>query len=190
MDSSERSSAGICRPACPIRVKRPTVFKETVFPPVLGPVMTNKSKSVPSSMSIGTTFFLSNRGCRPLRSFKRCSVLKIGKVPFSSMARAALAKIKSSVVISRWFSASASVCSPACALRSARIVSISSFSFKSSSFSSLLSDTTAAGSMKKVEPVEDWSCTMPGTCPLYSALTGMQYRSFRMVTTASCRYVR
>ena len=40
----------------PISVNSPTVFKHTVLPPVLGPVMTRRSKFLPSSTSIGTTF--------------------------------------------------------------------------------------------------------------------------------------
>ena len=35
--------------------------------------------------------------------------------------------------------------------------------------------------MNRVEPVEDWSWIMPGTWLLYSAFTGMQYRSPLMV---------
>src|SRR5665648_229786 len=34
---------------------RPTTFCATVFPPVLGPVITNVSKSIPSSTVRGTT---------------------------------------------------------------------------------------------------------------------------------------
>ena len=58
-----------------------------------------------------------------------------------------------------------------------------------SSLSSLFKLTTAIGSIKRVEPVDDWSCIMPGTLPLASAFTGRQYLPSRMVTTASCRYV-
>ena len=65
--SSERSDAGICRPDCPISVSRPTVFKETVLPPVFGPVTISRRKSSPSRTSIGTTFFGSSNGWRPLR---------------------------------------------------------------------------------------------------------------------------
>ena len=68
-------------------------------------------------------------------------------------------------------------------LSAARIFSISSCSFIKSSLSSLFKLTTAIGSIKRVEPVDDWSCIMPGTLPLASALPS------RMVTTASCRYV-
>ena len=49
-------------------VKRPTVFRVTVFPPVFGPVITNVLKDVPSSSEIGTAFLGSKRGC--LASFK------------------------------------------------------------------------------------------------------------------------
>ena len=46
--SSDPSKAGMWRPACPMRVKSPTVFRDTVLPPVLGPVTTKRSKSLPS----------------------------------------------------------------------------------------------------------------------------------------------
>ena len=59
---SECSNAGMLSPACAIRVRSPTVFKETVLPPVLGPVMISRLKSVPRYMSIGTTVCGSIRG--------------------------------------------------------------------------------------------------------------------------------
>ena len=65
--SSERSEAGMCNPACPISVNNPTVFKETVFPPVLGPVMISREKSFPRVTVMGTTFRASSRGWRPFR---------------------------------------------------------------------------------------------------------------------------
>ena len=80
-DNSLLSFAGMWSPACPIKVKSPTVFKETVLPPVFGPVTINRSKSVPRWMSIGTTRFGSNNGWRPLRMRMRPSVLKTGAVP-------------------------------------------------------------------------------------------------------------
>ena len=81
MASSERSPAGMCRPDCPIRVSRPTVFKETVFPPVFGPVTISCRKSAPRRTSIGTTFLGSKRGWRPLRILIRPSSLKTGATP-------------------------------------------------------------------------------------------------------------
>ena len=102
----------------------------------------------------------------------------------------AFAKMKSSVV-STWKSVnSSSVNSDAFALNSARMASISACSFNSSSRISLFNLTTAAGSIKRVEPVADWSCTMPGTCDLYSALTGRQYLPEREVMTKSCKQLR
>ncbi len=41
------SRAGMWSPACPIRDKSPTVFKETVLPPVFGPVTISRVKSEP-----------------------------------------------------------------------------------------------------------------------------------------------
>ena len=97
--SSERSRAGIWSPACPIRVNNPTVFKDTVLPPVFGPVTIRRSKASPSVTVIGTTFFLSNNGCRPSRMWMRPSVLKTGLLAFMLIARLPLAKIKSSSVM-------------------------------------------------------------------------------------------
>ena len=43
----------------PIRVKSPTVFRETVLPPVFGPVTISRANSSPRVRpSMGTTFFL------------------------------------------------------------------------------------------------------------------------------------
>ena len=92
-----------------MRVKSPTVFRDTVLPPVLGPVMTNRSKSWPRLMSMGTTFFLFNKGCRPLRMLMYLSSLNKGSVAFMSMASSAFAKIKSSKVMIFRFAFSSSV---------------------------------------------------------------------------------
>ena len=50
--------------------------------------------------------------------------------------------------------------------------SISFFSFSVHCFNSLPASTTAMGSMNSVEPVPDWSWTMPGTDARHSAFTG------------------
>ena len=50
---------------------------------------------------------------------------------------------------------------------------ISCCSASVSCLTSLLSSTTAIGSMKSVAPVADWSWTMPGKRERYSCLTGM-----------------
>ena len=96
--SSERSSAGMCSPDCPISVKSPTVFRETVFPPVFGPVTIKRSKSAPKWTSIGTTVFLFNNGCLPLRISMYRLLLNNGRDAFISIASAARAKIKSKIV--------------------------------------------------------------------------------------------
>ena len=62
-DISLRSPAGIIRPHIAIIESRPNVLIETVLPPVLGPVITRVSKSLPSMISTGTTFFGSMSGC-------------------------------------------------------------------------------------------------------------------------------
>ena len=72
---------------------------------------------------------------------------------------------------------------------SARMRSISFFSWAASSRSSLLAFTTPMGSMKKVEPEEDTSWTRPGTSFLCSLFTGTTKRSLRWVMMASWRYL-
>ena len=49
------SSVGIISPHIVIRVKSPIVLRVTVLPPVLGPVITSVSYSLPNSTVIGTT---------------------------------------------------------------------------------------------------------------------------------------
>ena len=68
-----------------------------------------------------------------------------------------------------------------------RSISFSSLAW--SSLSSLLAFTTPMGSMKKVAPEEDTSCTRPGTSFLCSDLTGTTKRSLRWVMMASWRYL-
>ena len=59
-------------------------------------------------------------------------------------------------------------------LRAASTISISFCSRISSSRSSLFNLMMAMGSIKRVEPVADWSWTMPWKLLLYSAFTGRQ----------------
>ena len=79
--SSDRSEAGMWSPDCPIKVRSPTVFKETVLPPVFGPVTIKSLKSLPSVTSIGTTFFLSSSGWRPFLIWRYPSLLNVGATP-------------------------------------------------------------------------------------------------------------
>ena len=51
----EPSPAGTCKPDWAIKASRPTVFKATVLPPVLGPVTTRIRNRTPRLRSIGTT---------------------------------------------------------------------------------------------------------------------------------------
>ena len=56
------ADAGICIPDCAISVSSPTVFSVTVFPPVLGPVISSVVYSFPILMLIGTAVCGSNSG--------------------------------------------------------------------------------------------------------------------------------
>ena len=89
----ESSFAGMCRPHWAIRVMSPRVFRVTVLPPVLGPVMTRVSNRSPSSRSLTTAFFGSSRGCLAPRRRKYLSDSR-GSVHSSfsdSLARAKMA---------------------------------------------------------------------------------------------------
>ena len=88
-------SAGMPSPLQAIHVRRPTVFNVTVFPPVLGPVITNVLKSWPSDKEIGTAVFWSNNGCLALFNTIILSVFKFGILPLIDLVYLALAKIKS-----------------------------------------------------------------------------------------------
>ena len=49
------SPAGMCMPDWAIRHSRPVVLRQTVLPPVFGPVMMSRLKPKPRRMSMGTT---------------------------------------------------------------------------------------------------------------------------------------
>ena len=166
--------AGMWSPACPIRVKRPTVFRETVLPPVFGPVMMRRLNSCPSHMLIGTTFSFGIRGWRPSLISTMRSVLKSGFEACIEEARRAFAKTKSSVASIFWFASSSAVNGASRALRDASIFAISCCSASVSSRYSLFKRTATRGSMKTVEPVELWSCTTPGSLVLNSLFTARQ----------------
>ena len=124
---------------------------------MFGPVITRSSKSFPRFMSIGTTFFLSMRGCLPFLIFILRSRLNTGSVALISFASSAFAKIKSSTGSTSTSYLSSSMQPAASFERAASTFSISFASSIISSLSSLLYLTTTAGSTNKVEPVEDWS---------------------------------
>ena len=140
-----------------MREKRPTVFKDTVFPPVFGPVIISWLKPVPSSMFIGTTFFGSKSGCRAPFMMIFLFFENFGLEAFMPWASFARAKMKSSRVRSLTFVPRAPVCSAVWALSASRMRSISSCSFIISWESSLFICTTAAGSTNTVEPEDDRS---------------------------------
>ena len=76
------SRTGGSKPHMVIKVNKPIVFKVTVLPPVLGPVITSVSKLPPSSTSIGTTFLGSINGCLALFSTIRPSSVTRGTDAF------------------------------------------------------------------------------------------------------------
>ena len=78
----ELSAAGIYSPQAAIKVNNPSVLIETVLPPVLGPVITSESKSVPKRISTGTTFCIGISGWRAFFSSISPNAFKIGLLAF------------------------------------------------------------------------------------------------------------
>ena len=75
------------------------VFKVTVFPPVLGPVINNTEKVLPILTLNGTTLFLSIKGCLAFIKLISFYSLIIGVIAFKELENLALAKIKSNFPI-------------------------------------------------------------------------------------------
>ena len=148
------------------------VFKVTVLPPVLGPVMMRVSKSVPRRTVMGTTLLRSMSGCRARFNSVVPLVRISGSMPSIRRESRALAKITSNAVSISTLRLMLSRKEAASAESSARIRSISLRSLISSSRRALLALTADIGSIKKVPPEEDTSWTRPGISLLYSLLTG------------------
>ena len=76
------SPAGMCMPDWAIRQSRPAVLRQTVLPPVFGPVMISRLKPKPRRTSMGTT---SSQGSRD-EAVERLgdSILPSAPVPRSS----------------------------------------------------------------------------------------------------------
>ena len=91
--------AGIFKPEQAIKVSNPIVFKLTVLPPVLGPVIKSVEKSFPKVKVIGTTLFLSINGWHAFINSIFLSLFKIGVIPSISLEYLAFAKMKSSFAI-------------------------------------------------------------------------------------------
>ena len=107
---SDSGAAGTNRPDCIISVNNPSVFRATVLPPVLGPVIRRVSNSPPICMSIGTTDAAGINGWRACRKFTRPGPAKNGLTPRMSRARRALANTKSSWARISQFDSMTSAC--------------------------------------------------------------------------------
>ena len=184
---SEPSPAGIISPHMVMRVSSPTVFMETVLPPVFGPVMIRHWFAPPISTDIGTTEFWSISGCRAWCRSTLGSDTIFAATPRIFAPRFALAKYNSSISATRKLFAILSALPATCSESSRVIRSISACSRDLSTRISLFASTTLIGSMKNVCPVAEVSCTRPATSFLYSLRTGTTYRPSRTVTMASCR---
>ena len=83
------------KPLDAITHKSPTVFKATVFPPVLGPVIIRQEKSIPNLMLIGTTTLAGINGWRAFCKDIIFLLSKIGSVASILTAYFAFANEKS-----------------------------------------------------------------------------------------------
>ena len=151
------SAAGIIIPHKAISVSKPIVFKDTVFPPVFGPVITKISKLVPNSMSVGTTFSLFINGCLDFFKLIIPSLFIIGKLAFILYASCAFAKTTSNSTQLLKLDIMPSENSPASLDRSASIFSISAASLALNTLISLFNSTTEIGSINTVAPLADES---------------------------------
>ena len=171
------SRQGRCRPEHAMSTNSPTVLMATVFPPVLGPVITIPRVSPPSLKSRGT-LESGRRGC--LASFRHMMpwVLTAGSLASICALSFPLANTKSSFASRARFSLNPS--------SSMAILSISVYRIRlSSQSSSILSPSISScilamvsGSINTVEPLEDRSMVLPGILDLYSFLTGRHSRPF------------
>ena len=89
------SSAGINRPNLTISDNNPTVFNNTVLPPVLGPVIIIPKYSLPKFMLLGITFSTFNNGWRAFFKSKIPTLFTDGALPLYEIPNKAFEKILS-----------------------------------------------------------------------------------------------
>ena len=166
------SATGSINPHIAIADNKPIVFSVTVLPPVLGPVIIKVSNSFPNTISVGTTVSRLSKGCLACLNCMIPVWFNCGIVAFIEYAKSALAKMTFNWTAASYPTMISSANCPTSAESSVNIRSISSFSFDCSTRISLFASTTLIGSINKVEPLEEVSCTNPGTSPRYSAFTG------------------
>ena len=201
-------SAGTGIPDCAINASSPSVFRATVFPPVLGPLITSCRCAPSSSSEIGTTLappaafarsVRSSSGWRALRTIKvsaRCCAgsgdargvfQKAHRHAAVFLGEAGFGKLQFQLGdAARRTAAMAWLCSPMRAVISRRMRWISACSSSSRRTSSLFCSMVSSGSTKTVCPLELAPCTTPCTRRLCSDLMGMTKRSPRMVISSSC----
>ena len=138
-----------------------TVLMATVFPPVLGPVITIPRSFSPTSNCNGTAISLSIKGCRAWLNFMRRSVLITGSTPSISRLNLPLENIKSnfSIMVKSACNTGADAKTKADSVYKMRYISFSSLILSSCSSSAYFA--TLAGSIKSVLPVADLSITLP-----------------------------
>ena len=151
-ETCEPASAGIWRPDMAISVSSPMVFRHTVLPPVLGPVMTSVLNSSPIQMLVGTTPSSDISGWRAERRLVTPSAVTSGATAAILSDSEAFAATESSMPSVTWSSAIASEMAPT---RSVSACSSASSSCRISRFvsrSRLPCSTTLSGSMNTVAP--------------------------------------
>ena len=154
---------------------------------MFGPVIISELYFVPSVSEIGTTFLASISGCLAFLSTTLPEVLIIGTLALILYAKFAFAKITASLISVSYEDLIDSAKFATSADNSAKIRSISSFSFNFKTRRSLLISTIGIGSIKSVAPEEDESCTIPANSPLNSVFTGTTNLPSRWVIIDSCK---
>ena len=185
------SCTGINNPHCNMYCSRPTVFRQTDFPPALGPeIMRIRCLSF-SVMSNGTTFFpclandICSNGCTAAAQSMTCLSARSGFRALMSSANKALARMKSISAKNSYDNKMSGMEGRNSSEKSVRMRMISRRSSLSSSRIRLLASTTSAGSMNTVFPLADSSCTMPLIFRFKAGATGMTSRPSRMAGVTS-----
>ena len=186
-----RSCIGMSRPHCNMYCSNPTVFRQTDFPPALGPEMMRIRCFSSSSISSGITFFpclareSCNSGCTAIVQSITCLFSKAGFSPVICSENKALARMKSISARNSYDSKTSGMDGRNKLENSIRMRIISRRSSPSSSRMRLLASTTSAGSMNTVLPLADSSCTMPFIFRFKAGATGITSRPSRIVGVTS-----
>ena len=186
-----RSCTGMSSPHCNIYCSRPAVFRQTDFPPALGPEMSSMRLSPSSAMSRRDIFLpcfcsdSSSNGWQAAPQSIMGRLLIAGFTASKRMASCAFARMKSISPRKSYAARRLGTCGRSSSENATSMRITSRLSSASSSRMRLLACTTSAGSMNTVFPLADSSCIIPFILRLSAGATGITRRPSRSVGDAS-----